>query len=311
MGYAATFTYRTADGKPMVMPSWLPPGFLAIDLAHALGLTLFDPDGHRPIDGVDRYLPVDPSRPSSDVSLQRPSQGNGLLGGTGAADDYGTVDVVVSAGGGSDLVYLTRPDPELARKIAEFLVRQDYVGALFADAKLGPISGALPTSILALDGQTQMPRPAFVVAFKSFATDPADPVMTTVQISDTTLQQGQGMHGGLNRASTFINMAAIGPDFKSGFVDRAPVSNADIAPTLARLLGLQLSSTGALTGRVLDEALAGSHKSVRSRSRTATSAVTATGAATVLHYQEADGRRYFDYACFVTPTRDARCPDDR
>ena len=33
-------------------------------------------------------------------------------------------------------------------------------------------------------------------------------------------------------------MAAIGPDFKTGFADPAPVSNADIAPTLAHILGL-------------------------------------------------------------------------
>ena len=41
--YAAGFTYRAADGEPTVLPGWLPPGFLAIDIAHALALPLFDP----------------------------------------------------------------------------------------------------------------------------------------------------------------------------------------------------------------------------------------------------------------------------
>jgi hypothetical protein len=35
-----------------------------------------------------------------------------------------------------------------------------------------------------------------------------------VEIADTGLQQGQGMHGSFSRADTFNNMAAIGPDFK-------------------------------------------------------------------------------------------------
>ena len=52
-------------------------------------------------------------------------------------------------------------------------------------------------------------------------------------------------------------MIAFGPDFKRGFVDRAPASNADIPLTLARILGLALPSRGKLRGRVLAEALAG------------------------------------------------------
>jgi hypothetical protein len=310
--YAASFTYRGASGEATVIPGWLPPGFLAIDLAHALGLPLFDPDTRAPIDGVEHYVAVDPSRPPSKASLQRPAQGNGLLGGTDVADEYATAEIVVAAGGGSDLIYLRRRDSELARRIGDFLSRQDYVGALFVDSTLGSVPGALPTSMLALDGRTQMPRPAFVVAFKSFATDPANAVMTTAQISDTgALQEGQGMHGGLNRASTFINMAAIGPDFKRGFVDRAPVSNADIAPTLAYLLGLKPASTGTLKGRLLVEALVGGRESVRSRALTKASTAGPNGAATVLHYQEADGRRYFDYACFVAAAdRAAGCAEE-
>ena len=44
------------------------------------------------------------------------------------------------------------------------------------------------------------PRPAIVVSFKTFTLDPqeaasGDPLQNAVQIADTTLQQGQGMHG--------------------------------------------------------------------------------------------------------------------
>ena len=47
------------------------------------------------------------------------------------------------------------------------------------------------------------------------------------------------MHGSFGRGDTMNFMAAIGPDFKAGFVDDAPASNADIGKTLARILGLQ------------------------------------------------------------------------
>jgi arylsulfatase A-like enzyme len=92
-------------------------------------------------------------------------------------------------------------------------------------------------------------------------------------------------------------MAAIGPDFKPGFADPAPVSNADIAPTLAHLLGLKIVPKGKLTGRPATEALLGG-KPVPFKVQTQAAAPAATGARTVLEYQEAGGRRYFDAAGF-------------
>ena len=74
---------------------------------------------------------------------------------------------------------------------------------------------------------------------------------------DTPLATGQGNHGSFSRAETRNFMAAIGPDFKAGFADPAPISNADIAPTLAQVMGLDLPPKGKLTGRVISEALTG------------------------------------------------------
>jgi hypothetical protein len=55
--------------------------------------------------------------------------------------------------------------------------------------------------------------------------------MCAVTLADTGLQHGQGMHGSLNRANTMNFMAATGPSFKAGFVNKAPVSNADMGKT--------------------------------------------------------------------------------
>jgi len=80
-------------------------------------------------------------------------------------------------------------------------------------------------------------------------------VLCTVEIADTGLQQGQGMHGSFSRADTMNFMVAIGPDFKAGFVSDAPVSNADIGKTITHVLGLKIPFHGMLMGRVAEEAL--------------------------------------------------------
>ncbi len=122
--------------------------------------------------------------------------------------------------------------------------------------------------------------------------------MSEVEIADYVLQHGQGMHGSFGRGNTFNFMAAIGPDFKKQFVDRAPISNADIAPTLARILGLDVASKGELKGRVLQEALAGGPPSVSFQRRTAISDGAANGKKTILIYQQLAKQVYFDQACF-------------
>ena len=308
--YSTTFTYTGADGKPEVTPGWLPPGFLAIDLAHALGLPLFDSDAPQRSDSGVRYMPVDPARPTSPVSRQRPTLGSALLGGpqiqAGAAPK-----VVVAANGGSDLIYVPAGDRALVRRIVTFLLSQDYTAAVFTDPALGHFPGALPLSDIGLAGSARMLRPAIVVAFETFLREPGN-LLSAVQIADTTLQEGQGSHGGFGRDNTFNNMAALGPDFKQGFRDSLPVSNADIAMTAAQLLGLTLPAKGQLHGRVLTEALAGTTSAIAHQYavRTAVSAADATGRATVLQFQQLDGRRYFDTACRVdvaVAPRPVRC----
>jgi hypothetical protein len=63
------------------------------------------------------------------------------------------------------------------------------------------------------------------------------------------------MHGTFSRADTIIIGGAVGPDFRAGFTDPAPTSNADIGRTMAAILGLRIRDTGKLIGRVLSEAM--------------------------------------------------------
>ena len=116
------------------------------------------------------------------------------------------------------------------------------------------------------------------------------------------------MHGGFGRDQTFNNMAAIGPDFKSGFVDDSPMGNIDIAPTLAKILGLEMPSTGTLKGRILQEALANGIGTKSGEVKTLISAPTDQGIRTVLEYQEASGVRYYDRACLIAKDTPQHCP---
>jgi hypothetical protein len=109
------------------------------------------------------------------------------------------------------------------------------------------------------------------------------------------------MHGSFGRGDTFNNMAAIGPDFKQGYVDYAPVSNADVTPTLARILGLQLPSTGNLKGRPITEALVGGPDKVSYTTGTLTSPA-ANGQSTILNYQTVGDAKYFTAAGFKGAT---------
>ena len=107
------------------------------------------------------------------------------------------------------------------------------------------------------------------------------------------------MHGTLARADTFNNIAAMGPDFKSGYVDGVPMSNADLAPTLASLMGINLPFQGTLSGRILREAIKGSADVPSFTTDRKVSGVS-NGVMTVMLTQQVGDERYYDEACLVS-----------
>ncbi len=254
----------------------LPQGFVALDLAKALNLPVFDPD----------------TKDALMSPAQHPKQGNGLIG-----PDPKQPQVVVAANGGSDLVYFPKKDPRLVAATIAALLAQDYVSGLFVDDSLGRFPGTLPLSAINLRGSAVRPMPAIAVNFRTWASDCAVPLTCQVEVADTVLQQGQGMHGSFGRGDTMNFMAAIGPDFKHGFADPAPASNADIGKTLARILGLKIKDKGKLVGRVLTEAMPDG-ETPKFTAKTLRSEPTAGGLVTVLDYQLVGDTSYFDAAGF-------------
>jgi arylsulfatase A-like enzyme len=258
-----------------VPPGFLPPGFLGVDLSQALGLPLHESSG-------------------LDVELAdgfHPRQSGVVLGA-----DPKAPDIAIGQNGGSDVLWLPNPNAKaLASRIAQALIAQDYTSAIFVADELGPIPGTLPTSLIGLVGSAVTPKPAIVVSFRSYDTGCGRPEICAAEIADTYLQQGQGIHGTFSRADTHNFMAAVGPDFKQSFVDPAPVSNADVAVTLAKVLGLDLHAKGGLAGRVISESLPGGAtpdvivKTVRSEPA-------AGGFVTILNMQQVGETPYYDAA---------------
>jgi hypothetical protein len=255
---------------------FLPMGFLALDLAKALELPLYDPN--------DKNARV--------ADNAHPKAGNGVLGA-----DPTKPDLVVATNGGSDLIYLPNKDKKLAARAVKALLDQDYVSGIFVDDALGRYPGALPLSALNLKGKAVTPQPSIVVNFRSYSSGCEEPTTCSVEVADTVLRQGQGMHGSFSRGDTMNFMAAIGPDFKAGYVDALPVSNADVGMTLAQLMDLHAAAVGGLTGRVLSEALPNGIVQ-KFFNGTISSKPDPNGLQTVVKFQRVLSQRYFDVAGF-------------
>jgi hypothetical protein len=145
-----------------------------------------------------------------------------------------------------------------------------------------------------------------ILANDFFLAMPA-PICEAVHTRSDAIVQGQGMHGSLSRSDTANFMAAIGPAFKRSFVDPAPVSNADIAPTLAHVLGLPLPTKGKLSGRVATEALKRGEPVCHAR-RNIVSAPSPKGLRTIVNMQYVGETPYFDAGGFAGRTLGLRAP---
>ncbi|HEX7725705.1 MAG TPA: alkaline phosphatase family protein, partial [Rhizomicrobium sp.] len=188
-----------------VPPGETPPGVVAIDLAEALAMPMYDPFNKNAV--VDYR------------SGNLPSFGNAILGA-----DPANPDVVVVSNGGSDHIYLPGANAkDLAPRIVDALSKEDYISGIFANDALGNIPGALSLSAVNLKGSALTPEPSIVVSFASHVIPGCKPtLMCAAEMADTTLETGQGMHGTFSRADTRNFMAASGPDFRAHFADPAP-----------------------------------------------------------------------------------------
>jgi arylsulfatase A-like enzyme len=156
--------------------------------------------------------------------------------------------VLVLGLGGTAMFYVIGHDAAVRDRLVSFLQTTDWAGVVFTR------DGQPGTFKLADVGMDTPDAPDVAVAMRWHNATLRGRQTGTLFTSGSG-DAGQGMHGSLSRYDMHGTLIAAGPDFKSGWVDKLPSSNVDIAPTVTHILGINPQRQ--MDGRVLSEALAG------------------------------------------------------
>jgi arylsulfatase A-like enzyme len=158
----------------------------------------------------------------------------------------GSPDIVVAEGA----IYLRgAADDRRRAALVSALQRHPAVGAIFTRPRAaGGFEGSVPGTLSFDVARWNHPRAGDILVSANW-TDTAD----AAGIKGQTTQTGVAGHGSSSPYDIHNTLIAAGPDFRERASSEVPSSNVDIAPTLLRLLGLEVPQT--MTGRVLDEGL--------------------------------------------------------
>ena len=158
--------------------------------------------------------------------------------------------VLVAPNGGTVLFYAHEADPATVARLASWLSRQPWRGALLTSERIGPVPGTLPASLANIDGP-RSPDLVMSFAWSSAPNDAGYPGSSAASGGPV----GAGTHGGMSRHELRNTLIARGPSFIRSAVVDTPTGNIDVAPTILHLLGLPGGDE--MDGRVLHEALVG------------------------------------------------------
>jgi arylsulfatase A-like enzyme len=163
--------------------------------------------------------------------------------------------LVIAANGGSEYFYLPSQEPRLLQRLVSALQERQPYGPIFVRARYGRVPGTLPLAQIGMETPDSIspPTPDLVVSFDWDAAAMSASARPAPGTLHSSPQSFRGMHGSFSPVDVHNTLIAVGPDFRSGFVDGYPSSTLDVAPTIAALLGLSLPHA---EGRVLDEAFA-------------------------------------------------------
>ena len=173
--------------------------------------------------------------------------------------------VSVASNGGAVLFYAHDAEPATVERLAAWLAKQRWCGAMLASERVGQVPGTLPASIANIDGQ-RSPDLAMSFAWNSVPNVKGYPGNTAASGGAI----GVGTHGGMSRQELHNTLIAQGPSFIRSSVVDTPTGNIDIAPTILHILDLPGGEE--MDGRVLHEALdnAGDSSEVEFRTVTRT-----------------------------------------
>jgi arylsulfatase A-like enzyme len=200
----------------------------------------------------------------------------------------GSPDLVVAEGA---VHFRAAADPARVAAVVAALQRRPEVGAIFTRSRTpGSAEGSVPGTLSFDVVRWNHPRAAPILVAANWTRQRND-----AGYEGASTQSGVAGHGTSSPHDIHIPLVAAGPDFREHASSDAPTSNADLAPTLLRLLGLAAAKE--MTGRVIEEGLRGGPPPAAVRVTRATETVSTPDKSYVLtaHISTAAGRRYLDF----------------
>ncbi len=155
-------------------------------------------------------------------------------------------DVMVVGLGGSVSLYVFGHDESVIRRLVEFFQASDFAGVIFSNI---PLEGTFPLEQVRNGASNNVPDVLVSMRWSAEKSEFGTPGLLVAEGG----KKGKGSHGSLSRFDMHNTLVAAGPDFKSGLINELPSGNADLAPTILRILGLPPLSP--MDGRILEEAL--------------------------------------------------------
>ena len=176
----------------------------------------------------------------------------GLKAGAGSAD------VVLASSGQAVALHVAGRDRERIARIARFVQSRDWGGVLFTAGReagdpRGAVDGTFSLEMIHAANAERGPDLLVTFPWTSAANAFGVPGTDLACVSGgATLFASD--HGGMSPWNVRGTLVAWGVDFKKGVTVTAPAGNADVAPTVLAVLGID--ERDGMDGRVLAEALA-------------------------------------------------------
>lgn len=170
-----------------------------------------------------------------------------LLSEAGFAGPGEPGGVVVAGNGGAAHLYVPDGDEVVVDRLATYLMGELWAGPMLVADRFA-VEGTHPTSLVGLDGE-RGPDIALSFAWDDRVNEHGQPGYAYVAAG----RVGQGQHGSMSPRELRTYTVARGPAFRAGASIESVTGHPDLAPTILRLLGLEVP--GHMDGRVIDEAL--------------------------------------------------------
>ena len=178
--------------------------------------------------------------------------------------------VILVTPGGSEMYFVPSHDPAVVAKLVTYLQSREEYGPIFVDQRYGNLAGTFNASAAKL--QNASARNPDVIASMNF--DETQSVAGKLGTTFNNSANNRGMHGSFSPIDVHNTLVMEGPDYKAGFTDSLPTGNVDVAPSIAKTLGLTLPQAD---GRVLVEAMTGGDATKYSVTAGTLSSATVTG----------------------------------